>query len=419
MKSEEPSLSVEQVRVLNTVADLQLGQAVAPERSEILLAEPRENQEVLLDLLAFLRTHSFLSYPEDRVNPRIELTQTGLLSSDWRGRAAEFVKRLLVHLTNRLQEERSAFKVYTFASLQEAGVVTTEADFGLATTTISLLRLSGGSQIGRKPVHAVWNVPADAPDLRMAEDIGDLVNRVKRTIASRRKPVVARFTPADSLDPFTLHEPIGEGGYGIVHRATSRTAPHLERAVKILTPPFGAGHGRARFLREIEALSRLSHRAIVPYVAAGFMSSGDAYIAMTHIEGKTLNQARVHLTHDQIVEIIAELCDALHYAHGKGVIHRDVKPSNIIVRSSDMQPLLLDFGLAYVWDGLSDASLTTTMVGSLGYIPPEVQANPTLRRRTHDVYSLTVTLYEMLAGRRPNQQAYEGLTKHWATPCWS
>ncbi len=104
-----------------------------------------------------------------------------------------------------------------------------------------------------------------------------------------------------------------------------------------------------------------------------------------------------------------EVLNALQYAHDNGVLHRDVKPSNIMLRASDQQVVLLDFGHAYVWDGMSTASLTTMAVGSLGYVPLEVQADPKHRQPTHDVYSCAVTLYEVLAGRRPIPDGYETL----------
>jgi serine/threonine protein kinase len=212
--------------------------------------------------------------------------------------------------------------------------------------------------------------------------------------------------PAQRVPGYVLGSKLGEGGFGVVYEAQTSIAPYLAHAVKILEPlPFQEGDGRERFMREVEAVHRLSHRAIVRISSAGFTTDGAPFIAMEHVSGELLHEIAPRLTFEERVGLMAEVLRGLQHAHDQGILHRDVKPPNIIVRTSDRQPVLLDFGTAYVWDGFSSVSLTATLIGSLGYIPPEVQADPKHRSATHDVFSAGVTLYEIIANRRPNPQA--------------
>ncbi|HKY40159.1 MAG TPA: serine/threonine-protein kinase, partial [Polyangiaceae bacterium] len=209
---------------------------------------------------------------------------------------------------------------------------------------------------------------------------------------------------ADRLKGFTLQGVLGSGGFGTVYAAMPNEPPHVLRAIKILDPlPFaGLEDGRQRFLREVEATGRLSHRAIVPLIGAAFTDDNVPCLVMELVQGKALRDAVGAMSFADRVRAMLEVLGALQYAHEQGVFHRDVRPSNVMVRDADGQVLLLDFGSSYVWEGTSSLTLTEQAVGSLGYIPPEVQADPRLRRPTHDVYSSVVMLYELLAGRRPD-----------------
>ena len=160
--------------------------------------------------------------------------------------------------------------------------------------------------------------------------------------------------------------------------------------------------GGQRFLREVEATGRLSHRAIVPLIGAAFTDDNVPFLIMDLVQGRALRDAAGAMSFADRVRTMLEVLGALQYAHDQGVFHRDVRPSNVMVRDADGQVLLLDFGSSYVWQGTSSLTLTEQAVGSLGYIPPEVLADPRLRRPTHDVYSSVVMLYELLAGRRPD-----------------
>lgn len=231
--------------------------------------------------------------------------------------------------------------------------------------------------------------------------------------------VVDDRTPSDAIDvsaaipTLKLGELIGKGGYGQVYRATRLTSVHeFEFAVKILDPsPFVEDHEKAlkRFQREVQALQGLQHRAIISYSDAGITRDKKPYVVMPLIRGENLTQACRSLPLEQRISIHVEILKALEYAHSAGVLHRDLKPSNIIVRKSDGQPIILDFGSAYMVDQLNSNTLTTQAVGTIGYIPSEVLADPRIRSQLHDVYACGIMLYETLAGHRPDPANYQSL----------
>ena len=236
----------------------------------------------------------------------------------------------------------------------------------------------------------------------------------------RRSAVDATVAPIKEVladapthtDRFVLGERIGQGGFGTVYRATRTTSvASFEYAIKLLDPsPFIADRTKAaaRFARESRLLQRLQHRAIVPVYETGMIDAVQGYILMPLIEGATLRSAALPVK--QVIETFKEILRGLVYLHGKQVLHRDLKPSNVMVRESDLQPVILDFGCAFLLDEEGEPALTTTLVGSAPYIPPEVHANPTLRDPRQDVYACGIMLYEMLRGRRPDPGDYVSLT---------
>jgi len=203
---------------------------------------------------------------------------------------------------------------------------------------------------------------------------------------------------------------LGRGGYGIVYRVSRQTTvADFEFAMKVLDPsPFNENVERslARFRREIAILKRLQHRSIMPYIEAGIDRDGRPYILMPLIEGLDLHKALSARDLPTVIQAFREILQGLEYAHSLDIVHRDLKPSNVIVRASDQQPIILDFGCAYTLDGADSASLTTTLIGSMGYIPSEVISNPKLRSPLHDVYACGIMLYEVLSGSRPDPAAY-------------
>lgn len=207
---------------------------------------------------------------------------------------------------------------------------------------------------------------------------------------------------------FQLRELLGEGTYGRVHRAFD---PVLEREVALKIPKFGPDETRfvERFLREAKAAARLRHPNIVGVFESGQVGN-EYYIASEFVDGNTL-AARIEsqpIDHQQAARICRDLANGLAYAHDNGVVHRDIKPGNVLVDDNG-NPQLADFGLA---KRVSDDATMTTEGGILGtpaYMPPE-QARGELWKvgPASDQYSLGAVLYELLTGRRP----FEGPPHH-------
>lgn len=201
---------------------------------------------------------------------------------------------------------------------------------------------------------------------------------------------------------------IGEGGMGAVYQA-EQDRPRRTVALKMLKSAVAAPESLRRFSQESEVLGRLEHPGIARIYEAGTAPTDlgpQPYFAMEFIHGVSLleyaNQSKLSIR--QRVDLMVKICEAVDHAHLCGVIHRDLKPGNILVDESG-QPKILDFGVARVMD--SDAHLTRQtamgdLVGTLAYMSPEqLLADTRQLDARSDVYSLGVVLYELLAGRRP------------------
>lgn len=202
-------------------------------------------------------------------------------------------------------------------------------------------------------------------------------------------------------DRYTVERELARGGAGRVFFA--RTLDGQAVALKVLHPELVVTATADRFLREIKTLSRLEH----PHVAK-LLDYGErdwlVYLAMAYIEGPTLKEhiARVgRATIDDAVRIGRDLLGALAYAHANNVVHRDVKPDNIVLSAEGA--MLLDFGIARAIEAAGDEKLTRSgfTVGTSSYMSPEqVVAVRDLDHRS-DIYSLGCVLFEALAGRPP------------------
>lgn len=211
---------------------------------------------------------------------------------------------------------------------------------------------------------------------------------------------------------YDLHEELGRGGFGTVHRATRETSlGTFEYALKLLDPSPFADREKAlkRFQREVMAMQSIQHRGLVLYVDAGVDQLGRPYVVMPLIKGRDLRSACQATDYPGRCALLCELLHAVHYAHEHDLLHRDLKPSNVLVRSSDSQVVVVDFGNAYRVE-LGGETLTTKAIGSAGYIPSEVFADPKKRSRLHDIYSCGIIAYEMFSHGRPDPQAYEPLS---------
>ncbi len=201
------------------------------------------------------------------------------------------------------------------------------------------------------------------------------------------------------LARFRLLGLLGEGRHAAVYRAFD---PTLERQVALkLMRDEAPRSSRAleRFLGEARALARLKHPGIVSIYEAG--RDGDRlYLALDLIEGRSLSEvlADGRLSHRRAAEIAADLADALAYAHGLGIVHRDVKPANVRIDSrGDVH--LMDFGIALRPDSAEDAS--DSIVGTPAYLAPELLDHGREAAPAADQYSLGAVFYELLCGRPP------------------
>ncbi len=214
-----------------------------------------------------------------------------------------------------------------------------------------------------------------------------------------------------TLGPFRLIRALGRGGQGVVHLADD-TRYGREVALKLL-PGFLGDGVPARLRREVEALARLDHPGIGVVYEAGEVE-GQAYVAMRYVPGRTLAEHIDELrrrdgtaapTRTEVAErvaLIEGVAHALHAAHEAGVLHRDVKPANVLVHEDSGEPVLVDFGLARADDSaLPTLTRTGDLLGTTPYMAPERLHGEGARDRRQDVWSLGVVLYELLTGSRP------------------
>lgn len=206
---------------------------------------------------------------------------------------------------------------------------------------------------------------------------------------------------------------LGKGGMGAVYRAHHAYLKHPV-AIKLLRIDVNDGDpGYKRFLREAQILSRLDHRNAIRLHDFGFVGS-TPYLIMEFVQGKTLRELiaeRGHLSATECAKILRSVCSALAEAHGKGIIHRDIKPDNVMIVESDTPGeqgvvKLLDFGISKVLApdqidlGETELTHTNMLMGTPRYIAPEQALGKSVDQRT-DVYSLAVMAYEMLNGQPP------------------
>jgi eukaryotic-like serine/threonine-protein kinase len=206
---------------------------------------------------------------------------------------------------------------------------------------------------------------------------------------------------------FVIEREVGRGGVGIVYRAKDEVTGDPVALKVIALPGVDAGE-EARFRREGRVLAGLRHPGIVQVVAFGQLDDGQPYIAMEWLEGEDIaqRQRRSRLPLAQCVSVAADVADALAAAHAAGIVHRDVKPSNVfLVGSSAAQNdafhvKLVDFGVA----AAEDAKLTRTgaIVGTPAYMAPEQARGDGEVDARADIYALGATLFELITGRPPH-----------------
>jgi serine/threonine protein kinase len=262
-------------------------------------------------------------------------------------------------------------------------------------------------------------------DARLRADVEELLalDAAPATAAFLASPVVRPtlvrpFTPvvtatAGALPPppaylgrYRVIRRLGEGGMGVVYEAEQDT-PRRAVAVKVLRPGLVSPNLLKRFANEAEILGRLQHPGVAQIFEAGVADDGQPFFAMEFVRGVPLDEyvRRHSLAAAARLELVARVCDAVHHAHERGVVHRDLKPDNVLVDDHG-RPKVLDFGIARVAGGERPSATARTrtgqMIGTLGYMSPEqVVGDPSAVDGRTDVFALGVILYELFAHRPP------------------
>jgi WD40 repeat protein len=240
-----------------------------------------------------------------------------------------------------------------------------------------------------------------------ASGSADTAEELDRSLSFLGPPVL--HGDLGSLGPYRVVAELGRGGMGIVLRAYD---PELRRtvALKVLPPDRADAKARARFVSEAQAAAGIEHENVVPVYAVANPADGPPYLVMQHVDGPTLSQrieAEGRLDPDEAARICQQAADGLAAAHGAGVVHRDMKPSNIMLEGGTGRAKITDFGLARPQEVRAERlTQTGEIVGTPAYMSPEQITAPQRIDPRSDVYGLGVVLYEMLTGEPP----FRGLT---------
>ena len=205
------------------------------------------------------------------------------------------------------------------------------------------------------------------------------------------------------LGNYEILEEIGRGGMGVIYRARQRHSRRIVAVKRVLSYHSDSRETLARFRREAQAAASLDHPNILPIYEVSESEDGLPFFSMKFAPGGSLQQIAPALRDDprQCVALVAKITRAVQYAHSKGILHRDLKPGNILLDGRG-EPLVSDFGLAKWLDTASDLTRTLTIFGTPGYIAPEqASAAAAELKPTADVYSLGAILFDLLAGRPP------------------
>ncbi|HNP37439.1 MAG TPA: tetratricopeptide repeat protein [Woeseiaceae bacterium] len=216
--------------------------------------------------------------------------------------------------------------------------------------------------------------------------------------------------PGDLLGPYTIGERVGAGGMGTVYRAHQDEPVRRTVALKLLRFGLASRDIVARFNAERQALAMMSHSNIAKIFDAGVSPNGQPYFVMEYVSGLPITEYcdENRLDIDARLRLFLAVCDGVLHAHQKGIIHRDIKPTNVLVAEENGTPVpkIIDFGIAKATEAqLGEGTLYTrvgTLIGTPGYMSPEqagvVQLDVDIRA---DVYSLGALLYELLVGMLP------------------
>jgi predicted Ser/Thr protein kinase len=240
-------------------------------------------------------------------------------------------------------------------------------------------------------------VPADAPG-------GACPRCALGAALPSSPPVPTADEVAAKLPGYDVLGVLGRGGMGVVFKARQKALDRIV-ALKVLPPAMAAAPGFSeRFVREAKAMARLAHPNIVAVHEFG-ESGGLFYLVLEYVDGVNVREAMRTgaITPKDAIAIVPQICDALQYAHDRGVVHRDIKPENVLI-TREGRVKIADFGLAKLADReFGDVSLTgaSQVMGTLHYMAPEQWERPKEVDHRADIYSLGVVFYEMLTGELP------------------
>ena len=265
----------------------------------------------------------------------------------------------------------------------------------LAEAPVSLTRNEAPAALARVITRALQKDP-----LSRYQSVEEMLADLRGVDTNEPAGVAASEGEPRQIGRYQILNQVGRGGMGVVYRARD---PVLDRdvAIKIMQVDFGADKdARGRFQQEARAAARLQHPNIVTIYEFG-EQDGSPYLIMEFLGGDDLEELMrrdLPLSLERRLDIVAQLCDGLAFAHEQGVVHRDIKPGNVRVLD-DGSVKLLDFGIAFVQksDGTSG---TGTFAGSPGYASPEQLSMEPVDARS-DLFSVGVVAYELMAGRQP------------------
>src|SRR5262245_22654458 len=246
--------------------------------------------------------------------------------------------------------------------------------------------------------------------IRQSDQLGSFLENSPQSLGATTDISVAAEKPGTQIGPYKLLQQIGEGGMGVVYMAEQLEPVKRRVALKIIKPGMDTRQVIARFEAERQALAMMDHVNIARVLDAGTTPAGRPYFVMELVNGVPITNYcdDNRLTPRQRLELFVPVCQAIQHAHQKGIIHRDVKPSNVMVTLYDGQPVpkVIDFGVAKATEQrLTEQTLFTqygTLVGTLEYMSPEQAEMSALGVDTRsDIYSLGVLQYELLTGSTP------------------
>lgn len=246
--------------------------------------------------------------------------------------------------------------------------------------------------------------------------------KMSPTFPTAKKPSGSLEENTAALGRYQIRKELGQGGMGKVYLAFDPENNRLVALKVLLAEETASTKAIKRFWREAKTMGKLSHPHIVQLYEIG-QEQGHDFFTMEFIEGTTLREMmrQKPLSIEQIVNVMMQVCSAVHYAHQHGVIHRDLKPANVMIDKNG-QAKVLDFGLAKVSQASTNLTKSGTLMGTLQYMPPEQASGESkgIDARS-DVYALGATLYELLTGQpsvsgAPAEILYKILSKELIPP---